>query len=189
MTAIPQMSCDEVEALLPLVADGTLDATNEPALFSHVASCQRCQDSLALHDLVGISLSQTTAMPAPRVLRPMWRRYAPAAAAAAMLLIGVGALSWPEYQTTPASQVDNPAGLVAKAKPAAVVSDAPAQVAPAPPVQMAHNEPVDVEVMAIPGSTPNHPHYLVRKGEQPPSSVQSRHPATPRQQATAAIKP
>ena len=50
------LTCDEVEALLPLVADGSLDEVSDPALFTHIARCCPCQDSLARHDLVGLAL-------------------------------------------------------------------------------------------------------------------------------------
>lgn len=58
------MSCEDCEALLPLVADGALDAEGEPALFAHLADCPRCQESLAAHDLVALALGE--APPAPR---------------------------------------------------------------------------------------------------------------------------
>ena len=170
MNPAPQMSCDEVEALLPLVADGALDATSEPALFSHVASCPRCQDSLALHDLVGISLSQPTAKPTPRAIRPRWQRYTPVAAAA-LLLIGVGAVGWQDHEAPPAGHGDaktlvSKVAFPAANAPGAVAQAAPSAPIPVTPVQVARNEPIEVEVIAVPGSTSAHPHYLVRKGEQ-----------------------
>jgi hypothetical protein len=98
-------------------------------------------------------------------MRPVWQRYAPLAAAA-MLLMGVGALSWPERASASATQATEKSGLVAEAKPEAARPTPSPTAIPITPVQIAHNEPVEVEVMAIPGSTPNQPHYLVRKGEQ-----------------------
>ena len=170
MNPSPHMSCDEVETLLPLVADGALDATSEPALFSHVASCQCCQDSLALHDLVGISLSQPTAKPTPRVIRPTWQRYAPAAAAA-LVLIGVGAIGWQGHGAASGGHGDAKAiaskqPVHAEATPGANAPAAKSAPIPTPPVQVARNEPIDIEVIAVPGSTSSHLHYLVRKGEQ-----------------------
>jgi len=164
------MNCDEVEALLPLVADGALDATSEPALFSHVASCQRCQESLALHDLVGISLSQARALPTLRVIRPAWQRFVPLAAAA-LLVVGVGVVGWQDREPLP-PKTNNSKPLASKqptkteTAPGAATPAPLAAAVPAIPVQMAGNEPIDIEVIAVPGSTFSHPHYLVRKGEQ-----------------------
>jgi len=58
------MTCEDCEALLPLVADGVLDAEGEPVLFTHLADCPRCQESLAAHDLVSLALGE--APPVPR---------------------------------------------------------------------------------------------------------------------------
>lgn len=53
-----QVTCEEAEALLPLVADGALDASADPALFAHLGRCVACQESLARHDLVSLALDQ-----------------------------------------------------------------------------------------------------------------------------------
>jgi anti-sigma factor RsiW len=53
------LSCDEVTALLPLVADGALDAEGDPALFAHLARCCECQEALMRHDLVTVALERT----------------------------------------------------------------------------------------------------------------------------------
>jgi hypothetical protein len=53
------LTCEEVEALLPLVADGALDADVDPALFMHLARCCDCQDALMRHDLVTVALEVT----------------------------------------------------------------------------------------------------------------------------------
>ena len=53
------LTCEEVEALLPLVADGALDADADPALFMHLARCCECQDALLRHDLVTVALEVT----------------------------------------------------------------------------------------------------------------------------------
>lgn len=50
------LSCEETGALLPLVADGALDAEADPALFAHLARCCECQDALMRHDLVTVAL-------------------------------------------------------------------------------------------------------------------------------------
>ncbi len=86
------MSCEDVEACLPLVADGSLTANDDPDLFAHLASCPRCQDSLALHDLVGLSLD-TGAAARHRARVISFRvpgRVLVAAAALALLAIGTG---------------------------------------------------------------------------------------------------
>lgn len=53
------LSCEETAALLPLVADGALDAEADPALFAHLARCCECQDALMRHDLVTVALEAT----------------------------------------------------------------------------------------------------------------------------------
>jgi hypothetical protein len=53
------MTCEEAAALLPLVADGALDAAADPVLFAHLARCCDCQDALMRHDLVGLALEAT----------------------------------------------------------------------------------------------------------------------------------
>lgn len=90
----PDLTCDEAEALLPLVADGAIDATSEPQLFAHLARCPVCQDSLAAHDLIELSLQAPHPVRTPRciVIRlPLpW-----AIAAAAGLLVGLyGMWTW-----------------------------------------------------------------------------------------------
>jgi hypothetical protein len=50
------LTCDEVEALLPLVADGAIGAEDDPDLFTHLAACPDCQADLALHDLTTLAL-------------------------------------------------------------------------------------------------------------------------------------
>lgn len=152
------LTCDEVEALLPLVADGALDEQADPALFAHLSDCERCQGSLAAHDLVTIALQQPKA-PAPLVLRPVWRRSLPFAAAA---MLAVGVTGWVAARPAP-EEIAATTPLVAAA-PAAKATAAPApsvpEAAPAAPIR------VDVEVVAMPGSTTTRPHYLVRKGDQ-----------------------
>jgi hypothetical protein len=84
--ARPAFTCDESEALLPLVADGQLDPDGDPTLFEHLARCEDCQRSLARHDLVTLALSDP-ARPrlrlAPRAIT--WRLPWPAAVAASLL--------------------------------------------------------------------------------------------------------
>jgi hypothetical protein len=53
------VTCDDVEALLPLVADQVLNEQSDPAVFAHLARCSTCQESLAAHDLITIALEQS----------------------------------------------------------------------------------------------------------------------------------
>ena len=55
------LTCDDVEALLPLVADGVLRDGSDPALFAHLARCVACQEALAAHDLIHVALQQSSA--------------------------------------------------------------------------------------------------------------------------------
>jgi len=82
------LACADAEALLPLVADGTLDAEADAPLFAHLAGCARCQESLARHDLISLALAQPSFVAPSRsrlrlVPRAAW---APLAAAAALLI-------------------------------------------------------------------------------------------------------
>jgi hypothetical protein len=52
------ITCEEADALLPLVADGALDAEQDPPLFAHLARCSACQEALARHDLVALALAR-----------------------------------------------------------------------------------------------------------------------------------
>lgn len=51
-----ELTCEEAIPLLPLVADGALDETADPALFAHLSRCCDCQENLAQHDLVNLAL-------------------------------------------------------------------------------------------------------------------------------------
>lgn len=63
-------TCDEVADLLPLVADGALDADADPALFTHLARCCECQEVLLRHDLVSVALESTRPARAPHAVPP-----------------------------------------------------------------------------------------------------------------------
>ncbi len=113
------MTCDEAEPLLPLVADGALDADADPALFAHLSRCPSCQDALARHDLVDLALRRGLAEhPARRPLH--LRPWVPMAVAAALVLAigGAAAVAWPR----PSGQVDVVASRPA-VRPAAVAAD------------------------------------------------------------------
>ncbi len=82
------LACADAEALLPLVADGTLDAEADAPLFAHLAGCARCQESLARHDLISLALAQPSFVAPPRARLSLVPRAAwlPLAAAAAVLI-------------------------------------------------------------------------------------------------------
>lgn len=52
-----ELGCEEVEALLPLVAEGAITPEDDAELFAHLAECPDCQADLALHDLTTLALS------------------------------------------------------------------------------------------------------------------------------------
>lgn len=84
------VTCEEAEALLPLVADGALDATSDPSLFAHLSRCMGCQESLARHDLVSLALDQGVGPAAPKA----WHITLPttwAVASAAGIALAAGA--------------------------------------------------------------------------------------------------
>ncbi len=60
LAAQAELPCEEVAALLPLVADGAINAESDPALFAHLARCCDCQEALASHDVVTIALEYTS---------------------------------------------------------------------------------------------------------------------------------
>jgi Putative zinc-finger len=152
------LTCDEAEALLPLVADGVLDATTDPVLFQHLAHCTRCQESLTQHDLVTFALTR----PAPPmlVLKPaVPRRRGWSLAAAALFAVGLG-LAIEAGAHPSAAGIPAPTNPAVASIPPAVPTQATAQ--PLPDAA----QPIDVEVVTVPGSTARHPHYLVRHGDQ-----------------------
>lgn len=90
-SSICHMDCNEVEELLPLVAEGLLDPDSDPAVFEHLADCDHCQASLEMHDLVTLQLSQgsdlTPASPRTEVIQFQLSR--PLAMAASFLLVAM----------------------------------------------------------------------------------------------------
>lgn len=141
--ATEETTCQESEALLPLVADGVLTPAEDPHLFAHLASCEKCQKSLAMHDAVELALRQKPHKKA-RIL-PFLRAAWPYAAAAGLLLVagGVSALLQ--------RQLNQPA---------------PAPIAEKKPVvQPAVVEPVAKEtsriVGLVPGSNQGQPIYII----------------------------
>lgn len=65
-TSQDHMDCQEVEDLLPLVVDGVIDEESDPSLFAHIASCPRCQESLATYDLIDLALGDGRAITRPQ---------------------------------------------------------------------------------------------------------------------------
>lgn len=92
-----ELTCEEVDALLPLVADGAIDADADPALFAHLARCCDCQDALMRHDLVTVALEATRTDVPTTAARPAPIRHVflpwPAALAAS-LAAAAGLWGW-----------------------------------------------------------------------------------------------
>ena len=117
MSTTAEMTCEEVDVLLPLVAEGAIDAESDPVLFAHLALCQTCQDNLVAHDLVTVGIERSTVQPGPQVIRPAaasWhhRRLPLPVALAASLMAAVGLWTWldqmhgdRQHQEPPRAQV------------------------------------------------------------------------------------
>ncbi len=152
--------CDEVEALLPLIADGSLDERQDPALFVHLSTCERCQDSLVQHDLTALAVagaiaSAPTAKPARAPIAFPWRNRA----AAALLLLAVG--GW--LLTRSAPQV-MPIVAATPTQPVAAAVATPA-IPTAPEYFTVQGQPT-VEVTSMPGQRPGTRVHLIRRGDQ-----------------------
>jgi hypothetical protein len=132
---LAELACDEAEALLPLVADGAVDADGDPALFAHLARCPRCQDNLARHDLITLAIADGHARPVPRRLRLP----PPSLIAAALVLAGLA--GWLAFAATRSPAAAAPAA--ARIPPATV----PAPVGP--------------RVYRLPGGDPARPLYVL----------------------------
>jgi hypothetical protein len=86
--------CDEVQELLPLVADGAITAEDDPQLFVHLAACPDCQSELLTHDLVELALAQGR-KPAETARASVIQYQVPwPVAAAATLLLATGVGLW-----------------------------------------------------------------------------------------------
>jgi hypothetical protein len=109
------LTCEEVTTLLPLVADGALDADGDPGLFAHLGRCCECQEALMRHDLVTVALERTrpasvTGLPRRAPIRHIVLPWP--AALAASLVAAAGLWMWlaslqqaRTAPTTPATQV------------------------------------------------------------------------------------
>ena len=83
MSPLADLTCVDVEAMLPMIADAAIGPEDDPGVFAHLAGCPDCQRSLARHDLLGMALGQQ-----PRPI-PRARRWWPIPlATAATLVIG-----------------------------------------------------------------------------------------------------
>ena len=87
--------CADVEALLPLIADGAIDAASDAAIFDHLARCGDCQEALARHDLISLAIGAGAATPDDALACIRYRLPATTAwATAAALLAVVTGLVW-----------------------------------------------------------------------------------------------
>jgi hypothetical protein len=90
-----ELTCEEADALLPLVADGALDPEADPALFAHLSRCCDCQDALMRHDLVTVALEATRAEVPIARRAPIRHVFLPwPAALAASLAAAAGLWMW-----------------------------------------------------------------------------------------------
>ena len=100
----PDLTCADVEALLPLIADGVLAPEDDPALFEHLARCPDCQASLAGHDLIELALSHGTPPASAKIIR-FQRLHWSAAALWLLCAGGLGAAAWWMQGAAPAAPV------------------------------------------------------------------------------------
>jgi hypothetical protein len=93
-----EMTCEEATPLLPMVADGAIDDVADPALFAHLSRCCDCQENLAQHDLINVSLAasrppvRSTAIAKMQPLRYVFLPWP--ATLAASLVAAVGLWMW-----------------------------------------------------------------------------------------------
>lgn len=141
MTPHP-LACEDVEPLLPLIADGAIAAADEPAAFAHLAACERCQEQLALHDLVELALTAAAPARPVRPRRRVLRLRLPWAAALAASLAAILAVGW-------AVQADRRAGMADRTL-----------------AERGGPAPSDTEVLTVPGPRPGTVVYVIRRGDQ-----------------------
>lgn len=91
-----QPTCADVEALLPLIADGAIDAASDASVFAHLSHCDDCQEALARHDLIGLAIGAGGVATGDPHAPIHYRLPAPVAwATAAALLAAIGGVvSW-----------------------------------------------------------------------------------------------
>lgn len=121
------MTCEQIDQQLDAYLDGTLDATSRTVVDAHLASCATCQAQsrelravLAAAERLPRSIAPprnlwpaiSSRLPArvgsPAATRPVWRRWAPLAAAA-VLLIAVTAIVTYRIARDPMSLANQPA--------------------------------------------------------------------------------
>jgi hypothetical protein len=141
---VATITCADVEPLLPLIADGVVDAAAEPAVFAHLAGCPHCQESLLNHDLVTIALAGAPIPPRRRARVIPW----PWVGAAAAGLVAAIALAWPPATAT-----------VPAANPGEV-----ATAVPAPAPTTTDGQP-GIEVLILPGDHPGAEITVFRRGD------------------------
>ncbi len=144
------LTCEEVEGLLPLVADDAVDPDGDPALFAHLAHCTRCQDSLARHDLVSLALARRPqAATAKPPLRLPVRLLAAAGIILALGVLGVAIARQAAGNPTEslAAQPKSPSGTVAPVPPVLEVAAVPVVDPP--------------RVYRVRGGDPARPLYLI----------------------------
>jgi len=134
-----ELSCEEIESLLPLVADGALDAEADPALFAHLARCVTCQESLACHDLVALSLTRSPIAAPSRFLRRTIPLPWAIGSAAALMVVGVGSF---QYLHAVAVEDRIAAGMAAMHEQPALKAE-------------------ESDVITLGGSDPQHPSYIL----------------------------
>lgn len=135
------LCCEDVEPLLPLIADGALDQRAEPAAFAHLADCPHCQEQLALHDLVGVALTASAPASALRPRPRLLRFSLPWAIASAACLAALVAAGWAVHSNRPLSADDRRLARTDEPRP-------------------------DTEVITVPGSRPGTVMYVIRRGDQ-----------------------
>lgn len=59
---ISNATCTDVEELLPLIAEGLMDADSDPDVFIHLADCEHCSQSLILQDMITLNLGNNINM-------------------------------------------------------------------------------------------------------------------------------
>lgn len=81
-------SCDDIRPLLPLVAEGLIDAESDPHVFHHLHGCDSCQRELAGEDLITLALAGAADVPAGKRQAEVvhYRLPWPASLAAGLLL-------------------------------------------------------------------------------------------------------
>ncbi len=176
-----EATCDEVEALLPLVADGSLDETSDPALFAHLARCCACQDSLARHDLVELALEKGFAAEVPTAGKSRLIRFTPAfaSACAASLALAMAGGWYAEHRHGEAAAFHPHIATLPTPDLAQVATaqDATGQVDAVPAVTLAAGRPT---LAADQGVLIGEPEFVSYSPDAPASAMPDRDPPAAR---------